>query len=45
MVLKNRIVVGPMCTCFADYVSQRIDYFVERARGGAGLVQLEAFRW
>jgi 2,4-dienoyl-CoA reductase-like NADH-dependent reductase (Old Yellow Enzyme family) len=45
MVLKNRIVMGPMCTCFADdYVSQKtIDYFVERAKGGAGLVQLEAF--
>jgi 2,4-dienoyl-CoA reductase-like NADH-dependent reductase (Old Yellow Enzyme family)/thioredoxin reductase len=45
MVLKNRIVMGPMCTCFADdYVTQKtIDYFVERAKGGAGLVQLEAF--
>ncbi len=46
MELRNRIVMPPMCTNFASEtgaVTQRlIDYYVERARGGVGLVTVEA---
>jgi 2,4-dienoyl-CoA reductase-like NADH-dependent reductase (Old Yellow Enzyme family)/thioredoxin reductase len=46
MELKNRIVMAPMGTCFATvdgYVSdQMVDYYIERARGGAGLITVEA---
>ena len=42
MELKNRLVMLPMATNFSDvggYVSERlIDYFVERAKGGAGFI-------
>ena len=44
--LKNRIIMSPMFThlCFEDdTVSDRItDYYAERARGGCGLVTVEA---
>lgn len=43
--LKNRIVMAPMATNFPSpdgYVTQRhIDYYAERARGGAGLILVE----
>ncbi len=45
MHLKNRIVMPPMGTGFADtsgYVTdQMIEYFAERARGGVGLIIIE----
>ncbi|MBU2699632.1 dienoyl-CoA reductase-like NADH-dependent reductase (Old Yellow Enzyme family)/NADPH-dependent 2 [Sporomusaceae bacterium BoRhaA] len=45
LVLKNRIIMAPMATNFAlqsGEVSQRlIDYYVERARGGVGLIIVE----
>lgn len=45
MEVKNRIVAAPMMTNYADshgYVTQRlIDYYEEKAKGGAGLVQVE----
>ncbi|RJQ28662.1 MAG: FAD-dependent oxidoreductase [Peptococcaceae bacterium] len=44
--LKNRIVMAPMGTGFGDpdgYVTRRmIDYYAERAKGGAGLITVEA---
>lgn len=44
--LRNRIVMVPLMTNFADehgYVTQRlIDYYEERAKGGVGLVIVEA---
>jgi 2,4-dienoyl-CoA reductase-like NADH-dependent reductase (Old Yellow Enzyme family)/thioredoxin reductase len=47
MELKNRIVMAPMGTNFAErwdgYVTeQMINYYVERAKGGAGLIVVEA---
>ncbi len=46
MKVKNRIVMSPMITEYADtdgYVTQRqIDYYAERAKGGVGLVIVEA---
>jgi len=46
MEVKNRIVMPPMGTDYATeegYVTQRqIDYYAERAKGGAGLVIVEA---
>jgi len=46
MEVKNRIVMTPMITETADkggYVSQRtIDYYSERAKGGVGLIVVEA---
>lgn len=43
--VKNRIVAAPVCTNFAapfGYVNDRITkYYVERARGGVGLIILE----
>lgn len=44
--LKNRVVMAPMCTNYGTldgYVTKRlIDYYVARAKGGAGLIQVEA---
>ena len=44
--LKNRIVFPPMITRYMDEkggISDRlIDYYAERARGGAGLIVIEA---
>jgi len=44
--LKNRIVMAPMGTGFGDpegFVTQRmIDYYAERAKGGAALITVEA---
>ena len=45
MDLKNRIVMAPMGTGFSldGYVNdQMLDYYVERAKGGAGLITVEA---
>ena len=46
LVLQNRIVMAPMVTCLATEdgrVSEAmLDYYLERARGGVGLVVLEA---
>ncbi|HYB21928.1 MAG TPA: FAD-dependent oxidoreductase [Thermodesulfobacteriota bacterium] len=46
MHLKNRIAMAPMATHFADesgaVTSRLIDYYAERARGGAGLILLES---
>ncbi len=46
MELKNRVVMVPLMTNFADeqgYVTQRLtDYYEERAKGGAGLIIVEA---
>lgn len=46
MEVKNRIVAAPTVVCYADedgYVTQRlIDLYEERAKGGAGLVVVEA---
>jgi 2,4-dienoyl-CoA reductase-like NADH-dependent reductase (Old Yellow Enzyme family)/NADPH-dependent 2,4-dienoyl-CoA reductase/sulfur reductase-like enzyme len=46
MRIKNRIVMSPMITDYADeegYVTQKlIDYLAERAKGGVGLIILEA---
>jgi 2,4-dienoyl-CoA reductase-like NADH-dependent reductase (Old Yellow Enzyme family)/NADPH-dependent 2,4-dienoyl-CoA reductase/sulfur reductase-like enzyme len=45
MGLKNRLVMAPMCTKFGtEYgsVNQRlIDFYVERAKGGVGLIIIE----
>ena len=43
-VIKNRVVMAPMTTHFADrgYVTQRlIDYYEARAKGGVGLLTVE----
>ena len=44
--LKNRIVMAPMATHFADEtgaVTDRLkNYYAERARGGAGMIILES---
>lgn len=46
MEVKNRIVAAPTVVCYADengFVTQRlIDLYEERAKGGAGLVVVEA---
>ena len=46
MKVKNRIVMSPMITDYADeegYITQKlIDYLAERAKGGVGLIILEA---
>jgi 2,4-dienoyl-CoA reductase-like NADH-dependent reductase (Old Yellow Enzyme family)/thioredoxin reductase len=46
LTLKNRMVMAPMVTCFADSqgeVTQRlVDYHVERAKGGVGTIVVEA---
>ena len=45
LVLKNRVVMPPMCTAFATVagaVTERlIGYYRARARGGAGLIDVE----
>jgi len=47
MNLRNRIVMPPMCTNFADptrqncVTKQMIDYYAERAKGGVGLITVE----
>ncbi len=45
MLIKNRIVMPPMGTNYCNnrgYITQRsIDYYEERARGGAGLIIIE----
>ncbi len=46
LVIKNRIVMAPCLTRFSidGHVNQQqIDYYVERANGGAGLIIPEAF--
>jgi 2,4-dienoyl-CoA reductase-like NADH-dependent reductase (Old Yellow Enzyme family) len=44
--LKNRIVMAPMATHYADEtgtVTERLrNYYAERARGGAGLITIES---
>jgi 2,4-dienoyl-CoA reductase-like NADH-dependent reductase (Old Yellow Enzyme family)/thioredoxin reductase len=46
LAVKNRMVMSPMVTCFAGdkgEVTQRmVDYYAERARGGVGLIVIEA---
>jgi 2,4-dienoyl-CoA reductase-like NADH-dependent reductase (Old Yellow Enzyme family)/thioredoxin reductase len=46
LTLKNRMVMAPMVTCFADShgeVTQRlVDYHIERAKGGVGTIVTEA---
>lgn len=46
--LRNRIVMAPMVTVFADrdnaYSQRQIDYYSARARGGAGLIIVEGTR-
>ena len=46
LTLKNRMVMAPMVTCFADSqgeVTQRlVDYHIERAKGGVGTIITEA---
>jgi 2,4-dienoyl-CoA reductase-like NADH-dependent reductase (Old Yellow Enzyme family) len=46
MQVKNRIVAAPTVVAYADehgYVTQRLmDIYAERAKGGAGLVTVEA---
>ena len=43
--LKNRVVLPPMGTCLGDIngaVTQKLlDYYVERAKGGVGLIIVE----
>ena len=43
---KNRIVMAPMVTNFADgddkVTDQQVDYYTERARGGVGTIVVEA---
>ena len=45
MVLKNRIVMPPIYTCYAtatgEVTDRLIQYYVERAIGGAGLIVVE----
>jgi 2,4-dienoyl-CoA reductase-like NADH-dependent reductase (Old Yellow Enzyme family) len=44
--LKNRIIMAPMATHFADEagaVTDRLkNYYAERARGGTGLIMIES---
>ena len=44
--LKNRLVMAPMTRCFADqqgHPTARLgEYYIERARGGAGLIIVES---
>ncbi|MFO8010875.1 MAG: FAD-dependent oxidoreductase [Dehalococcoidia bacterium] len=46
MEIKNRIVMSPMTTLFANMKEQitdlALDYYVARARGGTGLITVEA---
>jgi len=46
MEIKNRIVMAPMATGFAEldgrYSQRQIDWYVARAKGGAGLIEFEA---
>jgi 2,4-dienoyl-CoA reductase-like NADH-dependent reductase (Old Yellow Enzyme family) len=46
MVVKNRIFMAPMATGFCEsdgrYSQRQIDWYVTRARGGAGLIETEA---
>ena len=48
LIIKNRIIMAPMGNALADLdgrVSQReIDYYVERAKGGVGLISTQAVR-
>lgn len=45
MTVKNRVIMAPMATNFADHSGgvsdQMIDYYCERARGGVGLIIVE----
>jgi len=45
LTTKNRVIMSPMATNFADpcgtVTQSMIDYYVERAKGGAGLVIVE----
>lgn len=44
--LKNRMVMAPMVTCFANsqgmVTPRMVDYYAERARGGIGTILVEA---
>jgi len=46
LTLKNRMVMAPMVTCFANSLGEvtprMIDYYVERAKGGIGTIIVEA---
>ena len=46
VTLKNRMVMAPMVTCFADshgeVTPRLVDYHIERARGGVGTIITEA---
>ena len=46
LTLHNRIVMPPMCTCLAsingEVTKRLIDYYVERSKGGVGLIIIEA---
>ncbi len=46
MEIKNRIFMAPMATGFSEsdgrYSQRQIDWYVTRARGGAGLIETEA---
>ena len=45
LITKNRVIMAPMATNFADpcgtVTESLIDYYVERARGGVGLIIVE----
>jgi len=45
LTTKNRVIMSPMATNFADpcgaVTQSMIDYYVERAKGGAGLIIVE----
>lgn len=47
MTLKNRVIMSPVTTKFGDknanITPKMVDYFAERARGGASMVTTEAF--
>jgi 2,4-dienoyl-CoA reductase-like NADH-dependent reductase (Old Yellow Enzyme family)/thioredoxin reductase len=46
LTLKNRMVMAPMVTCFADSLGmvtpRMVDYYAERAKGGVGTIVVEA---
>lgn len=46
LILKNRMVMAPMVTCLANSLGEvtprMVDYYTERARGGIGMIIVEA---
>ena len=44
MTIKNRVVMSPMGTNFANldgsFAPKHLDYYVQRAKGGVGLITL-----